>query len=98
VRRGEVYEYVIGSRQARVVIVSADRFNPARASFAVIRQPVDAPVPRTVAVPVEHPVAGTVDLSRLRPLDPFALRARLGVLAASALADVDVCLRTYLDL
>jgi mRNA-degrading endonuclease toxin of MazEF toxin-antitoxin module len=98
VKRGDVYEYVIGNHQARVVIVSAEPYNPIRAAFAVIRQPADAPAPRTVAVPIVHPVVGTVDLSRLRPLDPSALRARVGSLTVTALRDVDTALRTYLDL
>jgi mRNA-degrading endonuclease toxin of MazEF toxin-antitoxin module len=97
-RRGDVYEYVIGSQRARIVIVSADRYSPGRATFALIRHPADLPVPRTVAVPIDHPVTGTVDLSRLRPLDPTGLRARLGALGGLTRQDVDSCLRTYLDL
>jgi hypothetical protein len=66
-----VVEYVIGNQQARVVLVSASRYNPGRGTFAVIRQATGSPPPPSVTVVTEpgDAVAGVVDLTRLRPLD-----------------------------
>lgn len=99
-RRGDVYEYVIGSHRARILIVSATHYNPGRATFAVVRQPTSGPLPATVAVPMspDDPVAGAVDLSRLRALDDSAVRAHLGRLTADTMRQVDRALRTYLSL
>lgn len=99
-KRGEVYEYTIGSQRARVVIVSATRYNPRRATFAVV---LGAGVPAPpVAVMVStteaDPVRGTIDVSRVRPVDPSAVRARVGRLAPNTLRQVDRALRTYFDL
>jgi hypothetical protein len=44
------------------------------------------------------PVRGTIDVSRLRPLDPSAARARVGRLAPQTLRQLDRALRTCLDL
>jgi len=98
VKRGEVYEYVVGSQRARIVIVSATRYGATRATFVVVRGSTDQPLPSTVAVAVDHPVTGVVDLVRLRPVDPTAVQTRLGALTATALRSVDAGLRTYLDL
>jgi mRNA-degrading endonuclease toxin of MazEF toxin-antitoxin module len=38
------------------------------------------------------------DVSRLRPLDPSAVHARVGKLAPDTLRQVDRALRTYFDL
>lgn len=99
-KRGEVYEYTVGSQRARVVIVSATRYNPRRGTFAVV---LGAGVPAPpVAVMVStteaDPVRGTIDVSRLRPVDPSAVRARVGKLAPDTLRQVDRALRTYFDL
>lgn len=97
-KRGEVCEYAVGSRRMRVAIVSATRYNPSRATYVVVQGPADRPLPSSVAVAIDHPVVGTVDLVRLRPLDPSAVQARLGALTATALRSVDAALRTYLVL
>jgi mRNA-degrading endonuclease toxin of MazEF toxin-antitoxin module len=100
VRRGEVYEYAVGSQRARIVIVSAARYNPRRATFAVVLGADVASPPVAVLVPTAEadPVRGTVDVSRLRPLDPSAVRTRVGQLAPQTLRQVDRALRTYFDL
>jgi mRNA-degrading endonuclease toxin of MazEF toxin-antitoxin module len=98
--RGEVYEYAIGSQRARIVIVSAARYNPTRATFAVVLG-ADVPAPPVaVLVPTTDadPVRGTIDASRLRPLDPTGLRARIGRLAPTTLGRLERSLRAYLDL
>jgi mRNA-degrading endonuclease toxin of MazEF toxin-antitoxin module len=99
-RRGEVYEYAIGSQRARVVIVSATRYNPRRGAFAVVLGAGVSSPPVAVMVPTTEadPVRGTIDVSRVRPLDPSAVRARVGRLAPDTLRQLDRALRTYFDL
>ncbi|HET8657885.1 MAG TPA: type II toxin-antitoxin system PemK/MazF family toxin [Micromonosporaceae bacterium] len=99
-RRGEVYEYTVGSQRARVVIVSATRYSPRRGTFAVVLG-ADVPAPPVaVLVPTAaaDPVRGTIDVSRLRPVDPSAIHARIGKLVPDTLRQVDRALRTYFDL
>jgi mRNA-degrading endonuclease toxin of MazEF toxin-antitoxin module len=100
VRQGDIYEYAIGSRRARIVIVSAARYNPSRATFAVVLGAGAAPPPVAVMVPAADadPVQGTIDLSRLRPLDPSALRTRLGRLTQTTVRQMSQALRAYFDL
>jgi mRNA-degrading endonuclease toxin of MazEF toxin-antitoxin module len=100
VKRGEVYEYTVGSQRARIVIASAARYNPGRATFAVVLGAGVAPPPVAVMVPTTDadPVRGTIDVSRLRPLDPSAVHARIGRLAPDTLRQFDRALRTYFDL
>jgi mRNA-degrading endonuclease toxin of MazEF toxin-antitoxin module len=98
--RGEVYEYTIGSHRTRVVIVSAARYNPRRATFAAVLG-ADVPAPPAAAlVPtaISDPVRGTIDVSRLRPLDPSAVGARVGRLSPDTLRQLDRGLRSYLDM
>jgi len=100
VKRGEVYECPVGSQRARIVILSATRYNPGRASFAVVLG-ADVPSPPVaVMVPTAEadPVRGTIDVSRPRPLDPSAVRARIGRLTPTTVRQVDRALRTYFDL
>lgn len=99
-RRGDVYEYTVGSQRARVVIASAARYNPRRATFAVVLGAGIAAPPVAVLVPTADadPVRGTIDVSRLRPLDPSAVGARIGRLTPDTLRQLDRALRTYFDL
>jgi mRNA-degrading endonuclease toxin of MazEF toxin-antitoxin module len=100
VNRGEVYEYTVGSQRARIVIVSAARYNPGRATFAVVLGAGVPPPPVAVMVPTAEadPVRGTIDVSRPRPLDPSAVRTRIGRLTPTTLRQVDRALRMYFDL
>jgi mRNA-degrading endonuclease toxin of MazEF toxin-antitoxin module len=100
VKRGEVYEYTVGSQRARIVILSATRDNPGRATFAVVvgAGVLSPPVAVMVSTAEADPVRGTIDVSRPRPLDPSAVRARIGRLTPTTLRQVDRALRTYFDL
>lgn len=98
--RGEVYEYTLGNTILRVAILSIPAFNPRRATFAVVLGAgVPAP-PATIAVAMgaADPVRGTLDVSRLRPLSPDAVGARLGKLSRTTMERTDDALRTYLGL
>jgi mRNA-degrading endonuclease toxin of MazEF toxin-antitoxin module len=100
VRRGEVYEYTVGSQRARIVILSATRYNPDRATFAAVLGADVTPPPVAAVVPTAEadPVRGAIDVTRLRPVDPSAVRARVGRLTPNTLRHVDRALRTYFDL
>ena len=99
-RRGEIYEYTVGSQRARIVIASASRYNPGRATFAVVLGADVNPPPVAVLVATADadPVRGVIDVSRLRPLDPSAVRATVGRLTPDTLRRLDRALRTYFDL
>jgi mRNA-degrading endonuclease toxin of MazEF toxin-antitoxin module len=99
-KRGEVYEYTVGSQRTRIVVVSAARYNPGRATFAVVLGAGIASPPVAVLVPTADadPVHGTIDVSRLRPMDPSAVRARIGQLTPETFRRLDRALRTYFDL
>jgi mRNA-degrading endonuclease toxin of MazEF toxin-antitoxin module len=51
-----------------------------------------------VATAEADPVRGTIDVSRLRPVDPSAAGTRAGKLAPDTLRQLDRALRTYFDL
>ena len=99
-KRGEVYEYTVGSQRARIVIVSATRYNPGRATFVIVLGAGVPSPPVAVMVPTSEadPVRGTIDASRPRPLDQSAVRAQIGRLTPTTLRQVDRALRTYFDL
>jgi mRNA-degrading endonuclease toxin of MazEF toxin-antitoxin module len=100
VTRGDVYEYTIGNNRARIAIVSAAPYNPRRATFVVILGP-DTPTPASpslVPMAPADPVRGTIDITRLRPLVPDNVGARVGRLSRTTLLRVDASLRNYLGL
>ena len=71
-----------------------------RATFAVVLGADVPPPPVAVLVPTTDadPVRGTIDASRLRPVDPSAVRAGMGRLTPDTLRQMDRALRTYFDL
>ena len=98
--RGDVYEYTIGNARTRIVIASANPYNPRRATFAVILG-ADVPTPESpslVPLSPSDPARGTIDMTRLRPLIPDNVGARLGRLSRATVQRMDDALRTYLDL
>jgi mRNA-degrading endonuclease toxin of MazEF toxin-antitoxin module len=100
VTRGEVYEYTIGNARTRIAIISAAPYNPRRATFVVIlgADTPTPPSPSLVPATPADPVRGTIDLSRLRPLVPDNVGARVGRLSRTTLSRVDDALRNYLGL
>ncbi|HEX5200874.1 hypothetical protein ACFQS1_26370 [Paractinoplanes rhizophilus] len=98
--RGDVYEYTVGKNRARIAIVSAAPYNPRRATFVVILGP-DTPTPVSpslVPMAPADPIRGTIDVTRLRPLVPENVGARVGRLSRTTLLRVDDPLRNYLGL
>jgi mRNA-degrading endonuclease toxin of MazEF toxin-antitoxin module len=98
--RGDVYEYTIGNARARVVVVSAEPYNPRRATFAVVLGRDVPPPPAAVLVGTgpADPVRGTIDTTRLRPLVADNVGARVGRMSRSTMERVNDALRTYLGL
>ena len=98
--RGDVYEYTIGNARTRIAIVSAAPYNPRRATFVVIlgADTPTPPSPSLVRTAPADPVRGTIDVTRLRPVVPDNVGARVGRLSRTTRAGVDEALRNYLEL
>jgi mRNA-degrading endonuclease toxin of MazEF toxin-antitoxin module len=98
-RRGAILHYLVGSQQLRVVVVSADRYNPAHALVAPIRERPAPDLAPAFLVPLtrqDWPTAAVVDLSRTRSLDPSAISGPAGQLTRATLATLTTGIRTYL--
>lgn len=98
--RGDVYEYTIGNARTRIAIVSAAPYNPRRATFVVVLG-ADIPTPPSpslVPMAPADPVRGTLDVTRLRPVVPDNVGARMGRLSRTTMLRVDDALRNYLGL
>lgn len=98
--RGDVFEYTIGNARTRIAIVSTAPYNPRRATFVVILggDTPTPPSPSLVRAAPADPVRGTIDVTRLRPVVPDNVGARVGRLSRTTLARVDDALRNYLGL
>jgi hypothetical protein len=84
----------------RIAIISAAPYNPRRATFVVILG-ADSPAPPSPSlIPTSpaDPARGTIDVTRLRPVVPDNVGARLGRLSRTTQHRVDVGLRNYLGL
>jgi mRNA-degrading endonuclease toxin of MazEF toxin-antitoxin module len=99
VRRGSILQYVLGSHRLRVVVVTADRYNPTHGLVAPIRE---RPAPELVPaflVPLtrqDWPAAAVVDLSRTRSLAPESVAGPAGQLTHMTLRNLTAAARIYL--
>lgn len=99
VRRGEILQYLVGGQRLRVVVVTADRYNPAHGLVAPLRERAAPELVPAFLVPLasnDWPVAAVIDLSRLRSLDPAAVSGPAGALTAGTLRNLTTAVRTYL--
>jgi hypothetical protein len=99
VRRGSILHYVVGSQQLRVVVVTADRYNPAHALVAPVRERPAPGLTPAFLVPLtkqDWPAAAVIDLSRTRSLDPAAVSGAAGQLTHTTLRALTSAIRTYL--
>ena len=98
-RRGSVLHYRIGADNVRVVVITADRYNPLHGLIAPLRERA-APNPApTFLVPLDKPDwprPAVIDLSRLRPLDPSAITGAAGQLSDATLQTVSAAVHAYL--
>lgn len=99
-KRGDVHEYAIGSRVVRAVIVSAELYAPGRVAMAPVADIDSGGKVHGLAVPttVGDPVAGSVDVGRIRPADPDLIRTRLGRMSSVTMSRISAALKDFLDL
>ncbi len=98
-RRGSILHYVVGSNQLRVVVVTADRYNPDHGLVAPLRERAAPDLAPVFLVPLSRqdwPTAAVIDLSRLRSLDPGSSTGLAGQLTNTTLGTLAVAARTYL--
>jgi mRNA-degrading endonuclease toxin of MazEF toxin-antitoxin module len=99
VKRGVILQYTVGGQHLRVVVVTADRYNPNHALVAPLRERVAPERSPAFLVPLsgqDWPTAALIDLSRSRSLDPAAVVGEAGKLTPDTTRLLDVAVRTYL--
>ena len=97
-RRGSILQYVLGSHRLRVVVVTADRYNPAHGLVAPLRERAAPELMPGFVVPLtrqDWPTAAVIDLSRTRSLDPESVAGPAGQLTHTTLARLATAVRTY---
>jgi PemK-like, MazF-like toxin of type II toxin-antitoxin system len=98
VRRGSILQYVVGSHRLRVVVLTADRYNPGHGLVAPLRERAAPDLAPAFLVPLSRqdwPTAAVVDLSRTRSLDPKSVAGMAGQLGRPSLAALTTAVRTY---
>ncbi|MBF9128925.1 type II toxin-antitoxin system PemK/MazF family toxin [Plantactinospora sp. S1510] len=99
VRRGSILQYVVGSHRLRVVVVTADRYNPRHGLVAPLRERAAPDLVPAFLVPLSRqdwPTAAVIDLSRARSLDPESVAGTAGQLTPTTLNTLTTAIRTYL--
>jgi mRNA-degrading endonuclease toxin of MazEF toxin-antitoxin module len=97
--RGDIANYMQGSRRIRVLVVSANTFTSTYPVVVLVHDRADGDVPG-ILLPLPSDIAGggTIDLSRIRFADPSAFGDRLARASATLMAQVDGGLRRLLGL
>ncbi len=101
VTRGQIWAYIQGSRQYRILIISNDEFNGLDGVFPWgLRVARDAPGGGLlVRLDESDPLPGaSVDVTAVVRIDRTALRENLGFIAPSTLNAVEAALRDFLNL
>jgi hypothetical protein len=97
--RGDVWDYALGSRRIRVLVVSATAFSRTYPMIALVHDRADGNVPGLLLpLPDDLAGGGTIDLSRVRFADPAAFGHRHGRISATLTAKVDHGLRRLFGL
>jgi len=99
VKRGSILQYLVGSQRLRVVVVTADRYNPDHGLVAPLRERAAPHLVPAFLVPLtaqDWPTAAVIDLSRLRSLDPASVAGPAGQLTPGTLSTMTTAVRTYL--
>jgi len=97
-RRGSILQYLVGSRRLRVVVVTADRYNPGHGLVAPLRERAAPDLAPAFLVPLgrqDWPHAAVIDLSRTRSMDPDSVAGSAGQLTHATLATLTTAVRTY---
>ena len=98
-KRGVILQYTVGGQRLRVVVLTADRYNPNHALVAPLRERVAPDRSPAFLVPLssqDWPTAALIDLTRVRSLDPAAIGGEAGNLTLDTTRLLDLALRTYL--
>lgn len=97
--RGDVIDYMLGSRRIRVLVVSAGTYNDTYPVVVLIHDRAGGDVPG-ILLPLPSDLAGggTIDLSRIRFADPAAFGHRHGRVSAELMSRVEHGLRRLLGL
>ena len=99
--RGQIWAYVQGSRQYRILIISNDEFNHEDGVLPwAVRVTRDAPSNDLfVRLTPDDPLPGAaVDVTGVIRVDRTALRENLGFVAPATLDAVEFALRDFLNL
>jgi hypothetical protein len=99
VKRGSILQYLVGSHRLRVVVVTADRYNPAHGLVAPLRERTAPDLMPAFLVPLTRQdwmTAAVIDLSHLSLLDPASIAGRAGQLTHGTLSTLTLAVRTYL--
>ena len=97
-RRGSILQYLVGSHRLRVVVVTADRYNPGHSLVAPLRERTAPDLVPAFLVPLSQqdwPAAAVIDLSRVRSLDPESVAGSAGQLTRTTLNTLTTAVRTY---
>jgi hypothetical protein len=98
-RRGSILQYLVGSHRLRVVVITADRYNPPHALLAPLRERPGPDLMPAFLVPLtrqDWPTAAVIDLSRTRSLKPDSVAGPAGQLSSATLDTLATAVRTYL--
>lgn len=98
-RRGSILHYLVGGQRLRVVVITTDRYNPAHATLAPLRERVAPDLAPAFLVPLNQrdwPTAAVIDLSRMRSLNAAAVAGQAGQLTPDTLKVLNVAIRSYL--
>ncbi|WP_127497372.1 hypothetical protein [Actinoplanes solisilvae] len=94
-----MYDYALGSRRIRVLVVSATAYSQTYPVIVLIHDRADGDVPGILLpLPADLAGGGTIDLSRIRFADPAAFGHRHGRISATLAAKIDHGLRRFLGL
>jgi hypothetical protein len=97
-RRGSILHYIVGSQRLRVVVVTADRYNPAHGLVAPLRERALPDLAPAFLVPLDGkdwPRAAVIDLSRTRSVQPDAIGGQAGQLTPTTLRTLATAVRAY---
>jgi len=102
VRRGQVRDYVVGSRQVRVLVISSDNY-PYPAPWGLLVSPPrsdhETPGRLLVRLRPDDPRAGEeVSIPAVLRIDESAVRTDCGFITNETMNDVERGLRAFLEL
>jgi mRNA-degrading endonuclease toxin of MazEF toxin-antitoxin module len=101
-RRGQVWAYVAGSQQYRILILSGEDFNELAGAqpWAVTIRRTGAPLTDyLIALGPQDPLTGSlVEIPRVLRCDPSALREIVGYVSAQTMRLVEHAVRELLEL